>query len=114
MDDDILKWLTDAKSASKNIQSFLETKSFQDYQNDLLLRSGVERQFEIVGEAIRRIREKNPALLEDIEGWRGAISFRNILAHGYDSIAEDIVWGIIEDDLPELLDGLNKLLDKNK
>ncbi len=80
MAEEIPKWLRDAKRASENIQNFLEDKSFSDYQNDLLLRSAVERQFETIGEAIKRIREKDQALLEGIEGWRGAISFRNILA----------------------------------
>lgn len=104
MEIEIKKWLFDANQASQAILDFLSEKDFEDYTNDLLLRSAVERQFEILGEALKRIRDKDEKFLEmSVTGWRGAISFRNILAHGYDHIESGIVWGIIEDDLPGLI-----------
>ena len=116
MEAEIQKWLFDAHQASLFIQEFLKEKEFEDYHNNLMLSSAVERQFEILGEALKRIRDKNEAFLEEsIVGWRGAISFRNILAHGYDYIDSEVVWGIIEDDLPDLIRSLERQLDlKNR
>jgi uncharacterized protein with HEPN domain len=112
MEVEIQKWLFDALEASQAIQRFLKRKDFEDYSHDLMLSSAVERQFEILGEALKRIRDKDQEFLESsITGWRGAISFRNILAHGYDHLDNEIIWGIIEDDLPLLIESLQKQLD---
>ncbi len=110
MDDDVAKWLFDAFQASKYIRDFLKGKTYEDYRSDALLKSGVERQFEIIGEALKRVRDKNEVFIEEIQGWRGAISFRNILAHGYEDIDDELVWGIIEDDLPILTEDLEARL----
>ena len=59
-----------------------------------------------------KMRQKDEEFLEtSITGWRGAISFRNILAHGYDHIEDDIVWGIIESDLTQLIESIQKNLN---
>jgi len=75
-----------------------------------LLRSAVERKFEIIGEALNRIRRENPSLMNRIRDHRDIISFRNILVHGYDSIDDRIAWGIIEEDLDRLLEDISELL----
>ena len=62
------------------------------------------------GVALNRIGRDNPALLDQIREHRTIVSFRNILAHGYDSIDNRIVWGIIEEDLGELLEDVERLL----
>jgi len=109
MEIEIQKWLYDAQQASQAIQQFLVDKELEDYTSDLMLSSAVERQFEILGEALKRIRDKDEEFLEaSITGWRGAISFRNIIAHGYDHIDDDLVWNIIEDDLPELIKSIER------
>jgi uncharacterized protein with HEPN domain len=65
-----------------------------------------------LGEALRRIRDRDEKFLEQsINGWRGAISFRNILAHGYDNIDNEIAWGIIETDLSILINSIKKYMD---
>ena len=66
-----------------------------------------EGNFEIVGEALKRLREKDETAIDRIKGSRDAISFRNILAHGYDTIDNELVWGIVQKDLPELVDTLS-------
>lgn len=112
MEVEIQKCLYDAYTASEAIQDFLKDKAFEDYVDDLMLRSAVERQFEILGEALRRIRDRDENFLKQaINGWRGAISFRNILAHGYDNIDNEIVWGIIETDLSTLINSIKKYMD---
>ncbi len=110
MEDELLKHLHDIREAAAAIKDFVAGKGFDDYSADELLRSGVERKFEIIGEALNRIQRADPELLSRIRDHRAIISFRNILAHGYDSIDDRIVWGIVEEDLERLLEDVQDLL----
>jgi uncharacterized protein with HEPN domain len=110
MKDEVLKHLYDIREAALAIKAFIAGRSFDDYSKDELLRSGVERKFEIIGEALNRIRRDNPSLMDRIRDHRDIISFRNILVHGYDSIDDRIAWGIIEEDLDRLLEDISELL----
>jgi uncharacterized protein with HEPN domain len=112
---DILKHLYDIRDAALAICRFVEGKTFTDYEKDDLLQSGVERKFEIIGEALNRIKKDYPIVLESIRDYRSVISFRNILIHGYDAINTKIVWGIIEEDLGKLIEDVDKLIkDKDR
>ena len=91
---------------------FVRSKTFDNYEQDELLRSGIERKFEIIGEALNRIRRDDPTLLDKIREHRNIVSFRNILAHGYDSLDNRIVWGIIEEDLGKLLTDVERLIEE--
>ncbi|MDZ4790818.1 MAG: DUF86 domain-containing protein [Hyphomicrobiales bacterium] len=75
------------------IQRFSAGKSFDDYSGDLMLRSAVERQFEIIGEALKRLTELDADLAARISERRTIIGFRNFIAHGYDVVDDSIVWG---------------------
>jgi len=110
MEDEILKHLYDIREAASAIRGFVAGKAFEDYRRDELLRSGVERKFEIIGEALSRIRRDDPAVLDQIGEHRSIVSFRNILAHGYDAIDDRIVWGIIEGDLESLFEDVERLI----
>src|SRR5919109_3701766 len=110
MEDDLLKHLYDIKEAAAAMLRFVRGKTFDDYEQDELLRSGVERKFEIIGEALNRLRRDAPTLLDNIREHRNIVSFRNILAHGYDSLDNRIVWGIIEEDLGKVLQDVEQLL----
>lgn len=110
MEDDLLKHLYDIKEAASAILRFVRGKTFDEYEQDELLRSGVERKFEIIGEALNRVSRDNPTLLDKIREHRNIVSFRNTLAHGYDSIDNRIVWGIIEEDLGKLLEDVERLI----
>mgnify|MGYP001566687017 FL=1 len=109
MKDEILKYLFDIKEAALAIFQFVHGKKFEDYEQDELLRSGVERKFEIIGEALNRIKNEDAAVLDKIRDYRNIVSFRNILAHGYDTIDDRIVWGIIEENLGNLLEDIERL-----
>jgi uncharacterized protein with HEPN domain len=113
MEDEILKHLRDIKDAASAIRQFVLGKSFQDYSRDELLRSGVERKFEIIGEALNRIKDYAPSVLEKIREHRSIISFRNILIHGYDTIDDRIVWGVIQEDLDNLLEDVTELMGES-
>ena len=110
MADELLKHLYDIREAAAAIFRFVRGKTFDDYEQDELLRSGIERKFEIIGEALNRIRRDEPTLLDKIREHRNIVSFRNILAHGYDSLDNRIVWGIIAEDLGKLLEDVERLL----
>ena len=110
MADELLKHLYDIREAASAIFRFIRGKTFDDYEQDELLRSGIERKFEIIGEALNRIRRDEPTILDKIREHRNVVSFRNILAHGYDSIDNSIVWGIIEEELGQLLEDVERLI----
>ncbi len=92
------------------IEEFVSELTFETYANDPKTRLAVERAFEIIGEALNRIAKMEPEVLEHITDHRKIISFRNILAHCYDSVEDKIVWGIVEDALPQLMDQVRCLL----
>lgn len=110
MRDEILAHLHDVIQAGRAIRKFIAGRSFADYTDDELLRSAVERKFEIMGEGLNRIGREEPELLAQIRDHRDIISFRNILVHGYDAIDDRIVWGVVEEDLDDLIEDVDKLI----
>jgi uncharacterized protein with HEPN domain len=104
------KLLLDMKSAAERIGRFVAGKTFDDYLRDELLRSGVERQFEIIGEAMARPIKLDRAAAERISEYRKIAGFRNALIHGYDSIDDETSWGIITNKFPVLAGELATLL----
>ena len=112
MEAEILKYLYDIKDATAAILKFVQDKTYDDYREDDLLKSGVERKFEIIGEALNRIKRNNLQILDKIRDHRSIISFRNILAHDYNSVDHTIVWGIIEENLDNLYVDVVKLLEE--
>lgn len=107
---DARKLLWDAQQAAERIARFTAGKSFTDYEADEYLRSAVERQFEIVGEAINQLRRIDPATATAIPELPRVIAFRNILVHRYANVDNRLVWGVLETDLPSLRGTLNRLL----
>lgn len=105
------KYLYDVSVAADRIGRFLANKSFADYEADELLRAGVERQFEIMGEALNQLSQVAPELAARIPEYRRIIAFRNILIHAYADVDNAIVWGIASGKLPELRDSVIYLLD---
>ena len=109
MKTEALAHLYDLLHAGQTVKRFVQDKTLSDYENDELLRSAVERKFEIMGEAMNRIHHDTPELVSEIRNYRELISFRNILIHGYDTIDNLIVWDVIQNDLAELLEDVTKL-----
>lgn len=107
---DAAKYLWDARRAAEKIARFTAARTFDDYVSDELLRSGVERQFEIVGEALSGLRRVDPALASQVPDLARIVAFRNVLIHGYATVDDRLVWGVVEDGLPTLLTTLTLLL----
>lgn len=75
-------YLWDAREAAKAIASFSDGRTLQEYEADIMLRSAVERQFEIVGEALNQLAKATPDLAAQIGDLPRIVAFRNILIHG--------------------------------
>ena len=86
MDEKVIDCLNDILDSISEIKFFTEEFSFADYENDSKTQSATERKFEIIGECLNRISRIDEELLQKISNCREIISFRNILAHGYDSV----------------------------
>ena len=68
-----------------------------------MLRSAVERQLEILGEAVKRLQSLDDTLAAQISERQRIIAFRNIIAHGYDGLDDDVVWQVVTEKLPVLV-----------
>lgn len=109
---EIQKILFDIKVAIESIENYLEGKMDYDYYlSNKMLRRAVEREFEIIGEAMSRLEKFDPNL--NISSKKQIISMRNRVIHGYDKIDNQIIWGTIIRHLPNLNIEINKLLDEN-
>lgn len=111
MNDKIKKNLTDILQATEEIQDFVCGMDFEQYQNNPVTKRAVERDFEIIGEALNRIKHIDSELLEKISEHHRIIGFRNILIHGYDIVDETIVWQAVTNHLPNLVREVNEILE---
>ncbi len=109
---EVRKYLYDINQACELLVQFVSNRSLADYKSDPLLRSAVERQFEIIGEALNKALKYDHSLVNSISDTRRIIAFRNHLIHGYESIANDTVWGIIETNLPVLHKEVKAILNE--
>jgi uncharacterized protein with HEPN domain len=107
------KYLFDIAEACSLIADFTMGKSFDDYIADAMLRSAVERQFEIAGEALSQLLQLAPELIGRITDARRIVAFRNRLIHGYASVADEVVWGIVERNLTVLRNEAAALLNES-
>jgi uncharacterized protein with HEPN domain len=116
MDERILKWLYDIKICIEEIDDFFkeEEKDFFKYKNNLMLKRAVERNLEIIGEAINRIITRDRALTEKIGDAKAIIGLRNQVIHAYDNISDENIWSILINHLPKLKIEVDGLLTENQ
>ncbi len=106
---EIKKFLFDIHESIASIEQYLgDKRDFNVYMANKMLRRAVEREFEIIGEAMNRIEKLDPTI--NISSKRQIISMRNRVIHGYDKIDNEIIWGTIVRHLPNLKIEINQLL----
>jgi len=110
MEREVKVWLSDIRQAIAEINQFLpEKKVFSEFQKDTKTKRAVEREIEIIGEAVKRILQHSPDI--EISSARKIVDTRNRISHGYDSVSDDIIWAIIILHLPKLEEEVNKFLN---
>ncbi len=112
MDPEVKTRLSDIQQAAQRIIEVTLDKSFEEFEGDWVVRAAVERQFMIIGEATNVIATKDQTISELLSNYPQIIGFRNILAHQYQDVLDRTVWGIIENNLPTLLNEVNNLLEQ--
>jgi uncharacterized protein with HEPN domain len=111
MDNYIKSWLFDIISSIEEIDSyFSQSKKFETYISEIRTKRAVERNIEIIGDAMSRILKENPTI--NISNSRKIVDARNKIIHGYDEISDDVIWGIVVNHLPLLKSEAEKLLQQ--
>lgn len=108
---DVNALLHDVIAACDAVAQFIDGADLAAYVADLMLRSAVERQLLIAGEAVNSIRRLDPMLVGTLGDARGMIDFRNILIHGYFHVNHEVVWMIASKDAPRLRAAAEAALD---
>ena len=113
MDKKVLKYLEDVRRAIEEIEMFVaeRPKLFKVFCEDILFRRGVERNLEIIGEAMQRAVKLEPDLR--VTNARRIVDTRNLVIHAYDAVRPEMVWGIVINHLPILKDEVGRLLGEN-
>lgn len=110
MDEQIKTWLFDILQSINEIETYFTTtpKKFEIYVKDNKTRRAIERNLEIIGEAVNRITKVDPAF--SLTNAQKIIGTRNRIVHGYDSISNEMIWGIVINHLPRLKLEIEKAL----
>ena len=110
MPPDTLGVLEDIRDAAHYIVDDTAGMAFAEFERDRRARQLVERNFEIIGEAVNRLRRHAPLIAEQITAHGKIVAFRNALIHGYDTIDYQAVWRAVQDALPILRAEVEQLL----
>ena len=102
-------YLWDMLDAARANCEFVKGRTYNDYDNDRMLRGGVERHLEILGEAARRVSSEYHEAHPEIP-WSRIISRRNVLIHEYGEIKPARVWDVAANSIPELIGHLESLV----
>ena len=115
MDKKILKWLYDVKVSIDEINSYFsdEKMDFFEYRKNSMRKRAVERNLEIIGEAINRILKSDHSYTLKITDATAIVGLRNQVIHAYDNISDETIWAILTNHLPKLKIEINTLLEVN-
>ena len=112
MDERVEKWLYDILNAIEEIEGYFKerTYNFNEYRNNTLLKRAIERNLEIIGEAVNRIQKQDPEIANQISEFHAIIALRNQIIHAYDNISDENIWAILIQHLPVLKEEINNLI----
>jgi uncharacterized protein with HEPN domain len=104
MDERILKWLYDIKIAIEEVDGYFpeQERDFLKYRQNLMLKRAVERNLEIIGEAMNRILTRDKEFESKITNAKSIVGLRNQVIHAYDNISDENIWSILINHLPKL------------
>ena len=108
------KYLYDMLSSCEFLLEFTAGKTVDDYINERAFRSAVERELQIIGEALIHLEKTTPELAARIPEYQNIIGFRHVLVHGYDRLDPMTVWNVIETKLDGLSEKIRSLLDADE
>lgn len=105
----LLKYILDIESIIEEVEAIKQKteNDFENFSRDITLQRAVERDLEIIGEATRKITEIQPNI--QITASKNIIGLRNIISHAYDSVEPEMLWGIIQKNIPVLASEIQKL-----
>ena len=111
MDNEIKTWLFDILQSINEIDSYYESKPkiFDEFVADTKTKRAIERNLEIIGEAVNRILKKDKKF--NLDNAEKIVGTRNRIIHGYDKISDDLIWSILINHLPKLREEVNRLID---
>jgi uncharacterized protein with HEPN domain len=114
MTNEAKKRLLDVVNACEAIAEFIAGKDFSAYEKNRLLRSAVERQFEIIGEALNKAGALEASLTAQIPEFHRIVGLRNRLIHGYDNVDDEILWDVVQSKLAPLKERIDDVLREAK
>lgn len=103
-------YLWDVRTAADRIAQFVRDMTLDDFRHDVLVQSAVERQLEIVGEALNQLDKLAPEVAGTIPDLRRVVGLRNVLIHGYALVDHTLIWRTIHEHLPALRTVVDRLL----
>ena len=105
------KYLYDIQRAGALLKEFTAGRTFTDYERDAMLRAAVEREFEVIGEAMTQLARVDEVVAARISGYQRIIAFRNVLIHRYADVDDRLVWDVVETSLTTLAIEVDALLE---
>lgn len=111
MDIKVKTWLLDIHQSIDEIFLFLgDSRDFITYKADLKTKKAVERNLEIIGEAVNRILREDKDF--QLKNAKNIIGTRNRIIHSYDNISDEVIWTIVCRELPDLKIQVQELLSE--
>jgi uncharacterized protein with HEPN domain len=104
------KLLDDIRDAAEFILELTSGRTLAEYESDRVRSDAVERNFVTIGEAFSRLARLDPQVAAALGEYPQIIGFRNVVVHGYDVLEHAIVWGVIQNELPRLLERVREML----
>lgn len=101
--------LLDMSEAAEDIEEFTKEVTFDEFEDDKLVKRAVEREVEIIGEAAKNISDEFKAQHPEID-WKSMARARDLVIHAYGKVEEEELWKIVTDDIPALIEDLEQLL----
>ena len=110
---DPIIYLEDIQTSCKKILTYIDGMNFDEFTASSITYDAVLRNLEIIGEATKNVPEDFKNQYQQVE-WRAAAALRNILAHAYFTIKDEIIWDVITNKIPVLLGQVTEILNNHQ